>query len=514
MEKILELEKKLIEYKEELGKAVKAPPKSYKPVKPTTVPKNASPPAGTEKKPMPIGEKGSLKVSHTGSDPEGDHHFDIHRDGKRIGGANTNMGSDGKIDIGSGHERAPGHTDDQHDEESSHIENIIENHVKQHPKNYPAPVKKSIDDRLDNLLDKAIRDPAIFTGKKDKIITARYQDGDPRHALEAEAEDSDRSMHNRKSGKMRQMTAEMDTEGKNKPDGKLKGFTSGTSMLRHGIKKTDMMKNNNQWELEKAVSIKYIGPKGSGHDYHIMKDGKKVADAWGTTKPAEGDNSVEISQDLKGDDRIHSGKLISDHVKSISVKKSLDNRIDDLLEKGLGKDLEANASKERVKHALGSIRPSATVTDLQGKVTEVSPGKQVSDKATAESQKKANAKAKAESEAAIRRKGYKKEGLMKNHLQWDLSSETLEKGAKADRLEDEGSTPFKRVPKSEEFFDKPVEERASNLKGNRIGNKTEEKEHTKNAVDAGYKDPDKKKKEPKVKPLDPSVFQTTKEMHE
>jgi hypothetical protein len=90
------------------------------------------------------------------------------------------------------------------------------------------------------------------------------------------------------------------------------------------------------------------------------------------------------------------------------------------LEKGLGSKLDNAESKERVKHALGSIRQPAKVTDSEGNVSEVSPAKQVSDKASAVSQKKDAAKMKAESEAAARRASFKKQGLMKNNQQWTL----------------------------------------------------------------------------------------------
>lgn len=90
------------------------------------------------------------------------------------------------------------------------------------------------------------------------------------------------------------------------------------------------------------------------------------------------------------------------------------------LQKGLGKDLEANESKERVKQALGSIRQPAKVTDAEGNVSEVSPKQQESDKADAVKQKKDAAKMKAEAEAATRRAGFKKQNLMKNNSQWSL----------------------------------------------------------------------------------------------
>lgn len=90
------------------------------------------------------------------------------------------------------------------------------------------------------------------------------------------------------------------------------------------------------------------------------------------------------------------------------------------LEKGLGKDLNSNESKERVKHVLGSIRQPAKVTDSEGNEEIVSPAKQVSDKVSAAAQRKEASKAKAEEAAAARRSSYKKQGLMKNNQQWTL----------------------------------------------------------------------------------------------
>jgi hypothetical protein len=90
------------------------------------------------------------------------------------------------------------------------------------------------------------------------------------------------------------------------------------------------------------------------------------------------------------------------------------------LEKGLGADLNTAEGKDKVKHILGSIRQPAKVTDSKGNVSEVSPEKQVSDKASAAKQSKDAAKIKAETEAASRRAQYKKEGLIKNNQQWTL----------------------------------------------------------------------------------------------
>lgn len=122
----------------------------------------------------------------------------------------------------------------------------------------------------------------------------------------------------------------------------------------------------------------------------------------------------EINKDEDQENSMEACKM-----EEIKFQKNGQWHLEDL-EKGLGKDLEAGEHREKIKHALGSIRPSATVTDTQGKVTEVSAAKQVSDKASASAQKKANAKAQAESEAAVRRAGYKKQGLMKNNAQWEL----------------------------------------------------------------------------------------------
>ena len=99
--------------------------------------------------------------------------------------------------------------------------------------------------------------------------------------------------------------------------------------------------------------------------------------------------------------------------KDAGLKKSIDERLDDILEKGLGSKLDNTESKERVKQALGSIRQPAKVTTAQG-TKEVSPKEQVSDKVAAVSQKKDAAKMKAESEAAARRDQYRKEGFLKS----------------------------------------------------------------------------------------------------
>lgn len=84
------------------------------------------------------------------------------------------------------------------------------------------------------------------------------------------------------------------------------------------------------------------------------------------------------------------------------------------LEKGLGADLNTAESREKIKHALGSIRQPAKVTDSEGNVSEVSPAKQVSDKASAAKQSKDAARAKAETEAAARRSEHRKEGVLKS----------------------------------------------------------------------------------------------------
>lgn len=127
----------------------------------------------------------------------------------------------------------------------------------------------------------------------------------------------------------------------------------------------------------------------------------------------------EKHKDEKEDKKMIAEALDEHNEKKHGEAKDKDSALKDAgLKKGLGSDLDANESKERVKHALGSIRQPAKVTDSEGNVSEVSPAKQVSDKASAVSQKKDAAKMKAE--AAARRASYKKQGLMKNNLQWEL----------------------------------------------------------------------------------------------
>ncbi len=129
----------------------------------------------------------------------------------------------------------------------------------------------------------------------------------------------------------------------------------------------------------------------------------------------------EKHKDEKEDKKMIAEALDEHNEKKHGEAKDKDSALKDAgLKKGLGSDLDANESKERVKHALGSIRQPAKVTDSEGNVSEVSPAKQVSDKAAAVSQKKDAAKMKAESEAAARRASYKKQGLMKNNQQWEL----------------------------------------------------------------------------------------------
>ena len=85
-----------------------------------------------------------------------------------------------------------------------------------------------------------------------------------------------------------------------------------------------------------------------------------------------------------------------------SARKSDEN-----LDKGLGSKLDTAEHKAKVSQALGSIRQPAKVTTAEG-TKIVSRKEQVADIKNVKSSKAADAKAKAESEAAERRASYKK----------------------------------------------------------------------------------------------------------
>ena len=77
------------------------------------------------------------------------------------------------------------------------------------------------------------------------------------------------------------------------------------------------------------------------------------------------------------------------------------------LDKGLGSKIDNAEHKDKMSQALGSIRQPAKVTTAEG-TKIVSPKEQVADIKNVKSSKAADAKAKAESEAAERRASYKK----------------------------------------------------------------------------------------------------------
>lgn len=172
-----------------------------------------------------------------------------------------------------------------------------------------------------------------------------------------------------------------------------------------------------------GISVAHVGynrkgsPMSDSHDFDIHRDGKKIGEH---SASHDGDSGTRMSHAEGASDEhkekveSHVHKLVSEHMKKYPENYK------EPMKKGLGSKLDNAESKERVKHALGSIRPSAKVTDSEGNVSEVSPAKQVSDKVAAVSQKKDAAKMKAESEAAARRASYKKQGLMKNNQQWEL----------------------------------------------------------------------------------------------
>jgi hypothetical protein len=93
-------------------------------------------------------------------------------------------------------------------------------------------------------------------------------------------------------------------------------------------------------------------------------------------------------------------------------KKLIEARAE--LKKGLGKDLNDSENRDRVSTIIGSIRPTAKVTDSEGNISEVSPKQQETDKIAAVKQKKDAARAKAETEAAARKAQYRKEGVLKS----------------------------------------------------------------------------------------------------
>ena len=156
-------------------------------------------------------------------------------------------------------------------------------------------------------------------------------------------------------------------------------------------------------ELEKAIEV---APEGSKNKESYEKEFKK---------------KEKKHEDEKEDKKMIAEALDLHNEKKHGESKEKDSALKDAgLKKGLGSKLDNAESKERVKHALGSIRQPAKVTDSEGNVSEVSPAKQVSDKAAAIGQKKDAAKMKAEAEAAARRASYKKQGLMKNNQQWTL----------------------------------------------------------------------------------------------
>ena len=294
-------------------------------------------------------------------------------------------------------------------------------------------LKKSIDERLDAILEKAIREPTVSspsayenpTNVEGAAKEKKYQGGDPRHKG-------------------------IKTRAGNYRERGHQSFTSGSSSLRSGTKLDEYkrettndttgkkirwgkseaeqisLSKNGQWNLEKAIEI---APEGSKNRESYEKEFKKKEKKHEDEK--EDKKMIAEALDVHNEKKHGEAKDKDSALKDAGLKKSIDERLDAILEKGLGSKLDNAESKERVKQALGSIRQPAKVTDSEGNVSEVSPAKQVSDKAAVISQKKDAAKMKAESEATARRASYKKQGLMKNNLQWTLEFESLEKGGGA-----------------------------------------------------------------------------------
>ena len=461
MEKLLELEKKLREYKEELEKAIREP--------------TASSPSIYEN---PKNVEGAAKdKKYQGGDPK---HFygrdDVNQRKTKAGLTREVPEGKGSITSGSSSLRHGTKISDQNRETTNdttgkkvpwgkseaeeislskngqwNLEKAIE----------VAGLKKSIDERLDNLLEKAVKPDALRRLARDlaphsNSVSVHHLDDNLERSNtphpeglvgfdishdEANKDAVDRILaahgHFNHPGsfaedmdgtsqygalKLHPEHAKhlMPGEGYSgtRPDGAnitpVQDPAVGSMNLYEGSETGEGDAIPAKWQgSDPRHREQDEGPHGMDKDYPTTRAGQKIAipsaGQFKTSYKPSGRAATSGVSD-RGYERTETGK---------PVKKSIDERLEEL-EKGLGKDLETNESKERVKHALGSIRPSATVTDLQGKVTEVSPEKQVSDKQSATAQRKANAKAHAESEAAARRAGYKKQGLMKNNEQWEL----------------------------------------------------------------------------------------------
>lgn len=303
MERLLELAKKLEEYKEELEKAskigkqhidhsgeygpmvgktknvavhkslderlddllekaqmsskIKPQRKSFKVTPESTTipskPKVESPKPGTKSKPMPIGEKGKIAVAHTGAGKDGMHYFDIHRDGKRVGGAHIEKEreEDGSPYVGSGHSKAESHTEDEHDKEIGDVEDIIHEHVKKHPHLY-----KSLDERLDDLLEKACSSKDV---KKQEIpvdVTSMTKEEDkkgiPKASVKNQSEHGPVKVTDVKSG----TTKVIGSVGsiKFKPEVKKDDGNDNSEIYKTNA--------NGQWSIAKAEKAPYVENSG------------------------------------------------------------------------------------------------------------------------------------------------------------------------------------------------------------------------------------------------------------
>ncbi len=168
-------------------------------------------------------------------------------------------------------------------------------------------------------------------------------------------------------------------------------------------------------ELEKAIEV---APEGSKNRESYKKEFEKKEKKHEDEK--EDKKMIAEALDLHNEKKHGEAKDKDSALKDVGLKKSIDERLDDLLAKGIGSKLDAAEHKDKVSQALGSIRQPAKVTTAEGEVHEISPAKQIADKQSAAKQKSTSAKVKAEAEAAARRASYKKQGLMKNNEQWEL----------------------------------------------------------------------------------------------
>lgn len=173
MKKLIELEKKLKEYRDLLEKAVKAPPKGYTPAKSTTIPAKKDP------NHMPLKSGGSIKVhpndNYTVSHPKGSMHVWVDK-----GGGGKNKDGTAKDNLSYSPHASDKDPEDAHPEypdsgfsDEDMDKPAIKNHIKEAEEAIHAhsqkthAVKKSIDKRLDAILEKALSNKSFVGQTKD-----------------------------------------------------------------------------------------------------------------------------------------------------------------------------------------------------------------------------------------------------------------------------------------------------------------------------------------------------------